>query len=110
MNALAATPNAVLADRASRLGRLHPPRAPGRRAAAMAYAALATSRTPEAARRALETFGDPAVRHAARPGVPGEHMAATASLSRADRARLEREQELAELARLMRQPGGPRAC
>ncbi|HMD95652.1 MAG TPA: hypothetical protein VKG80_23710 [Trebonia sp.] len=33
-------------------------------------------------------------------------MTATARLTRDDRARLERERELAELTRLMREPGG----
>jgi hypothetical protein len=65
MTAPAVTPNAILADRAVRLGREHPPRTPGRRAAAMAYAALATTRTPQAALRALGTFGDPVVRRSA---------------------------------------------
>jgi hypothetical protein len=65
MTAAADTPNAVLAEAAVRLGRQHPSRTPGRRAAAMAYAALATSRTLEAARLALETFGDPGTRAAA---------------------------------------------
>ena len=37
----------------------HPPRTPERRAAAAARAALITTRTPEAALRALRTFGDP---------------------------------------------------
>jgi hypothetical protein len=57
MTASADTPNAVLADRAVYVGRRHPARTPGRRGAAMAYAALATIRTPQAARRALTTFG-----------------------------------------------------
>jgi hypothetical protein len=57
--------NADLADLAVRIGRQHPPRTPGRRAAGMAYAALVTTRTPDAARRALGTFGDPATRSAA---------------------------------------------
>jgi hypothetical protein len=62
MTAPAVTPNAVLADRAVALGRGYPPCTPGRRAAAYVYAALATTRTAEAARRVLVTFGDPAVR------------------------------------------------
>lgn len=57
--------NGQLADLAVRIGRQHSPRTPGRRAAAMVYAALTTTRTPEAARRALSTFGDPATRAAA---------------------------------------------
>lgn len=59
-------PNTVLANAAIRLGRQHGPRTPGRRAAAMAYAALVTSRTLEAARKALGTFGDSGTRAAAR--------------------------------------------
>ena len=57
--------NADLAALAVRLGRQYPPRTPGRRAAGMAYAALVTTRTPGAARRALGTFGDPDARAAA---------------------------------------------
>jgi hypothetical protein len=57
--------NADLARQAVRLGRQHPPRTPERQAAGMAYAALITTRTPAAARRALSTFGDPFTRAAA---------------------------------------------
>lgn len=57
--------NDILADRAVRLGRQHPARSPGRRAAGMAYAALVTTKTPGAARRALGTFGGPGARAAA---------------------------------------------
>lgn len=57
--------NIDLATLAVRLGRQHPSRTPGRRSAAMAYAALITTRTPAAARRALGTFGDPETRRAA---------------------------------------------
>jgi hypothetical protein len=57
--------NADLARQAVRLGRQHPPRTPGRRAAGMAYAALITTKTPDSARRALDTFGDPFTRAAA---------------------------------------------
>jgi hypothetical protein len=52
--------NADLASGAVRLGRQDPPRTPGRRAAGMAYAALIITKTPDAARRALGTLGDPA--------------------------------------------------
>jgi hypothetical protein len=57
--------NDDLAHLAVRTGGQHRPRTPGRRAASMAYAALITTRTPDAARRALGTFGDPAARAAA---------------------------------------------
>jgi hypothetical protein len=57
--------NETLANRAVQLGRQHPPRTPGRRSAGMVYAALITTRTPGAARRALGTFGEPAHRTAA---------------------------------------------
>jgi hypothetical protein len=57
--------NAELARQVVHLGRVHPSRTPGRRVAAMAYAALVTTRTPAAARRALSTFGDPDTRAAA---------------------------------------------
>jgi hypothetical protein len=66
MTASAVSPNAVLADAAIRLGRQHPPRSSGRRAAAAVYVALATTKTAEAARKALATFGDPASRAEAR--------------------------------------------
>lgn len=49
----------ALADRARQLAGQHPPRTPERRAAAMVYVALTTTRTTDAARRALSTFGDP---------------------------------------------------
>jgi hypothetical protein len=48
-----------LADRAHQLAGQHPPRTPGRRAAAMVYVALTTTKSTEAARKALGTFGDP---------------------------------------------------
>jgi hypothetical protein len=57
--------NADLATLAVHLGRQHPPRTPGRRAAGMTYAALMTTKTPDAARRALGTFGDSDTRAAA---------------------------------------------
>ena len=57
--------NAELAARAARAARQHPPRSPERRAAAACWAALVTTRTPDGARRALATFGDPANRAAA---------------------------------------------
>jgi hypothetical protein len=57
--------NRDLAERAARVVRQHPHRSPERRAAAMAWAALITTRTAEAARRALATFGDPPTRAAA---------------------------------------------
>ena len=57
--------NGLLAARAVRLGREYPPRTLGRLAAGMVYAALITTRTPDAARRVLGTFGDPATRVAA---------------------------------------------
>ena len=57
--------NAGLAAAVLTAGRRHLPRTPGRRAAGMAYAALATSKTPDAARRALATFGDAMTRAAA---------------------------------------------
>ena len=57
--------NKDLAERAARVVRQHPHRSPGRRAAAMAWAALMTTKTPDGARRALATFGDPATRAAA---------------------------------------------
>jgi hypothetical protein len=65
--------NVILADLAVRLGRQHAPRTPGRRAAGMVYAALVTTRTPDAARRALGTFGDPATRAAAKVLLDGLH-------------------------------------
>lgn len=51
--------NDQLADRARQLAETHPPRTPGRRAAVAVFVALTTSRTPDAARRALATFGTP---------------------------------------------------
>lgn len=57
--------NVDLARQAARVGRQHPACSPGRRAAGMAYAALVTTKTPEAASRALSTFGDPFTRPAA---------------------------------------------
>jgi hypothetical protein len=57
--------NADLAYKAVRLGRQDQPRSPGRRAAGMAYAALITTKTPDAAGRALGTFGDPVARRSA---------------------------------------------
>jgi len=55
----------ALADRARQLAEQHPPRTPERRAAAALYVALTTTRTADAARRALATFGDPPTRAAA---------------------------------------------
>lgn len=57
--------NAAVAARAAELARQHPPRTPKRRAAAACWAALITTKTPDGARRALATFGDPASRAAA---------------------------------------------
>jgi hypothetical protein len=57
--------NRDLAERAARVVRQHPRRTPERRAAAMAWAALVTTRTTDAARRSLATFGDPSARGAA---------------------------------------------
>lgn len=57
--------NADLARLAVHLGRQHPPRTPGRRAAGMAYAALVTTKTPDAARGALSTSGTSDARAAA---------------------------------------------
>lgn len=57
--------NDFLAAQAVMLGRQYPMRTPGRRAAGMVYAALITTRTPDAARHALATFGDPFTRAAA---------------------------------------------
>ena len=54
----------ALADRARQLAEQHPPRTPERRAAAAVYVALTTTRTTEAARRALG-FADPVTRAAA---------------------------------------------
>ncbi len=58
--------SATLADRARQLAREYAPRTPERRAAAALYVALTTTKTTDAARRALTTFGDPATRAAAR--------------------------------------------
>ena len=57
--------NKDLAERAARVVRQLPRCSPERRAAAMAWAALTTTRTADAARRALATFGDPSARAAA---------------------------------------------
>jgi hypothetical protein len=57
--------NRDLAERAARVVRQHPGRSPERRASAMAWAALVTTKTADAARRALATFGDPSARAAA---------------------------------------------
>jgi hypothetical protein len=57
--------NRDLAERAARIVRQHPHRTAERRAAAMAWAALITTRTADAACRALATFGDPQTRAAA---------------------------------------------
>ncbi len=54
-----------LADRARQLAEQHPARTPERRAAAALYVALTTTKTTDAARRALGTFGDLATRAAA---------------------------------------------
>lgn len=54
--------NECLAEMArDRAGR-YPPRTPERRAAAALYVALADTRTPDTARRALSTFGTPQTR------------------------------------------------
>ena len=45
--------------------RQHPARTPGRRAAAALYVALATTKTPDSARRALGTIRDADTRAAA---------------------------------------------
>ena len=66
MTLSAVSPNAVLANAAVRIGRQHPPRTPGRRAAAAVYVALVTTKTTEAARKALATFTDAAGRAEAR--------------------------------------------
>jgi hypothetical protein len=69
--------NADLTSRARQLAMQHPPRTPERRAAAAVYVALTTTKTTDAARRALGTFGDPQTRAAApvqrNPQGPGEH-------------------------------------
>jgi hypothetical protein len=57
--------NRDLAERAARVVRQHPRRTPERRAAAMTWAALITTKTTDAAQRALGTFGDPSTRGAA---------------------------------------------
>jgi hypothetical protein len=56
----------TLADRARQVASQHAPRTPERRAAAALHTALITTKTIDAARRALDTFGDPATRAAAR--------------------------------------------
>lgn len=48
----------------------HPPRTPGRQAAAVLHAAVVTARTADAACRALAVSGAPATRAAARE-LPG---------------------------------------
>ena len=53
---------APLADRARQIAGRYPPRTPERRAAAAVYVALTTTKTTEAARKALATFGDAATR------------------------------------------------
>jgi len=53
------------ADRARQRARQAAPRTPERRAAAALYTALTTTKTADAARRALGTFGDPVNRAAA---------------------------------------------
>jgi len=57
--------NADLADRAARLARQHPPRTPERRAAAALHTALITTKTTDAARRALDAFTTPETRRGA---------------------------------------------
>jgi hypothetical protein len=54
----------TLADRARQLAEQHAPRTPERRATAVVYVALTTTKTTEAARRAL-AFADPVTRAAA---------------------------------------------
>jgi hypothetical protein len=56
--------NRDLAERAARIVRQHARCSPERRAAAMAWAALVTTKTAAAALRALGTFGDPSARAA----------------------------------------------
>jgi hypothetical protein len=51
--------NEQLAELARERAELHPPRTPKRRAAAALYVALADTRTPDAARRALAFTGQP---------------------------------------------------
>ena len=55
----------TLADRARQLAGEHAPRTPERRAAAALHTALITTKTTDAARRALGTFGDQDTRAAA---------------------------------------------
>jgi hypothetical protein len=57
--------NEQLADHLRQLAEQHPPRTPERRAAAACWVALTTTKSIEAARRALATFGDPETRLAA---------------------------------------------
>ena len=57
--------NRDLAERAAHVARQHPHRTPERRAAAMLYVALITTKTTDAGRRSLATFGDPQIRAAA---------------------------------------------
>lgn len=54
--------NEQLAELARARAERHPPRTPERRAAAALYIALADTRTLDAARRALSTFGTPQTR------------------------------------------------
>lgn len=54
--------NEVLADRARQVAESHPPRTPGRRAAAWVYIALTTTGSLSAALRALADCPDPVVR------------------------------------------------
>ena len=85
--------NAVLASRVRQLAESHAPRTAERRAAAALFAALTTTRSAQAARRALGSFGDPATRAAA---------AAILDALEQDRAA-----ELAALRALMTEPPRP---
>ena len=61
----AALANKDLAEIAARIGRSHPKQTGERRAASALYAALVTTGSPAAARRALATFADTVTRTAA---------------------------------------------
>jgi hypothetical protein len=61
-----ATAAAPLADRARQLAGQYPPRTPECRGGGAAYVALTTTKTTEAACKALATFGDSATRADAR--------------------------------------------
>jgi len=63
--------DATLADHARQLAREYPARSPERRAAAALHTALVTTKTADAARRALDTFGDASTRAAAQVLLDG---------------------------------------